>query len=177
VELDVVLECLVSQFWLLFLLPVGVAFAAAMDLFTMTIPNRISVIMVVGFIPAAWYAGLDIWGVLDHLAAGLIVLAIAFGLFARGVFGGGDAKLLAAISLWVGLENLLSYMFWVALVGGLLAVVFMIGRQFPLPRPLLGEAWAHRLHNPAGGIPYGVALAVGALLVYPQTVWFHALAN
>lgn len=164
-----------SEFWLLFLLPAAVAFAAAMDLFTMTIPNRISVIMAVGFVPAAWYAGLDLWGILDHVAAGAIVLVIGFGLFIRGVFGGGDAKLLAAISLWVGMENLLSYMLWVAMVGGLLAVVFMVGRQFPLPRQLLGQSWAHRLHKPDGGIPYGVALAFAALLVYPQTVWFQAM--
>ncbi|MDX2204350.1 MAG: prepilin peptidase [Hyphomicrobiaceae bacterium] len=165
-----------SQFWLLFLLPAAVAFAAAMDLFTLTIPNRISLVMLAGFIPAAWYAGLDLWGIVDHVAAGAVVLVIGFGLFARGVFGGGDAKLLAAISLWVGLENLLSYMFWVAMVGGLLAVAFTIGRQFPLPRQFLGQPWAHRLHKQGGGIPYGVALAFAALLVYPQTVWFHAMA-
>ncbi len=166
-----------SQFWLLFLLPAAVAFAAAMDLFTMTIPNRISIVMTLGFVPAAWYAGLDLWQVVDHVAAGMLVLAIGIVLFARGVFGGGDAKLLAAVSLWVGFENLLAYMLWVAIAGGVLGVLFIMARQFPLPRQLLGQSWAHRLHSPGGGIPYGIALAAAALLVYPQTIWFTSLAH
>ena len=47
----------------------------------------------------------------------------------------------------------------------------------PLPRVLLGEPWALRLHRHDSGIPYGLALAAGALLVYPHTVWFSILAG
>jgi prepilin peptidase CpaA len=47
----------------------------------------------------------------------------------------------------------------------------------PLPSLLLGQEWALRLHRRDAGIPYGLALAAGALLVYPQTVWFTALAR
>jgi prepilin peptidase CpaA len=47
----------------------------------------------------------------------------------------------------------------------------------PLPRQLLGEAWAHRLHREGGGIPYGVALAAGVLMIYPDTTWFAALVH
>lgn len=165
------------EFSILFLLPGAVAFAAAMDLFTLTIPNRVSIVMALAFFPVAWLAGIGWVAVADHLAAGSIVLALGIGLFALGWFGGGDAKLLAAIALWLGTENLIPYFLYVALAGGMLAMLFGAMRQVPLPRQLLCEQWALRLHRPGGGIPYGIALSAGALLVYPQTVWFASLVH
>jgi prepilin peptidase CpaA len=158
-------------------LPAAVAFAAAMDLFTMKIPNPISVLLVAAFFPMALLAGLDAWTMADHLAAGLLMLVLGVLLFMPGWLGGGDAKLMAAIGLWIGADNLLAYMVHVALAGGLIAVAFFSARAVPLPRALLGEAWALRLHRRDTGIPYGLALAGGALLVYPQTVWFSAVAG
>jgi prepilin peptidase CpaA len=166
----------VLQHILLIVLPGAVAFAAAMDLFTMTIPNRISVVMAAAFVPAALMAGLGPWSIALHIGAGLAVLGLGVLLFAGGWFGGGDAKLLAAIALWVGFESLPMYLMYVALAGGMLALFFSSVRSVPLPRALLGEAWALRLHRPDGGIPYGIALAAGALLVYPHTLWFARLA-
>lgn len=165
------------EFSILFLLPGVVAFAAAMDLFTLTIPNRVSIVMTLAFFPVAWLAGIGWIAVADHLAAGAAVLALGIGLFALGWFGGGDAKLLAAIALWLGTENLVAYFLYVAVAGGMLAILFGVVRQVPLPRQLLGEQWALRLHRPGGGIPYGIALSAGALLVYPQTVWFASLVH
>lgn len=165
------------EFSILFLLPGVVAFAAAMDLFTLTIPNRVSVVMALAFFPLAWLAGIGWVAVADHLAAGTAVLLLGIGLFALGWFGGGDAKLLAAIALWLGTDNLVAYFLYVAVAGGVLAILFGIVRQVPLPRQLLGEQWALRLHRPGGGIPYGIALSAGALLVYPQTVWFASLVH
>jgi prepilin peptidase CpaA len=159
----------------LVLVPGAVAFAAAMDLFTLTIPNRISAAMVLAFFPVAALAGLGWWEIADHLGAGVLVLGIGILLFAGGWFGGGDAKLLAAIALWIGFDHLFPYLIYVALAGGTLAMAFESIRSVPLPKLLLGEQWAHRLHRPDSGIPYGIALAAGALLVYPQTVWFTSL--
>jgi len=85
--------------------------------------------------------------------------------------------LMTAIGLWIGADNLLAYTLYVALAGGLIAVVFFSVRAVPLPRVLLGEAWALRLHRHDSGIPYGLALAGGALFVYPHTVWFTALGG
>jgi prepilin peptidase CpaA len=153
-------------------LPGAVAFAAAMDLFTMRIPNRISVVMVLAFFPLALLAGLGTAEIVNHLAAGLLLLAVGVLLFIPGWFGGGDAKLMAAIGLWIGLDNLFPYILYVALAGGMIAAAFCSARSVPLPRALLGEAWALRLHRRDSGIPYGLALAAGALLVYPYTVWF-----
>ena len=130
--------------------------------------------MVLAFFPLALLAGFDAWDIANHVAAGLLMLLLGVLLFMPGWFGGGDAKLMAAIGLWIGLDNLAAYMLCVALAGGVIAVTFFSARSVPLPRLFLGEAWALRLHRHDTGIPYGLALAAGALLVYPQTVWFSA---
>src|SRR5262249_52418386 len=52
------------------------------------------------------------------LAAGCVVLVAAFSLFARGVIGGGDAKLAAATALWLGFDHLLPYLLYASLIGG-----------------------------------------------------------
>jgi prepilin peptidase CpaA len=159
------------------ILPGAVAFAAAMDIFTMTIPNRISVVLVLSFFPLALLAGLDLSQIAAHVGAGFLLLAVGFVLFVGGWFGGGDAKLMAAVALWVGMDAVLPYLLCVALAGGFIATVFGSVRSVPLPTILLGESWALRLHRQDGGIPYGIALAAGALLVFPQTVWFERLAG
>lgn len=156
--------------------PAAVAFAGAMDLFTMTIPNRISLVLVAGFLALAPVV-MEPWQIAQHFGAGLLVLAVGVLLFIPGWVGGGDAKLAAAVALWVGFENLMPYLFCVALAGGVLAILFGTFRGFPLPRPVLAEAWAVRLHDRRCGIPYGIALAAGALFVYPQTAWFSSLVG
>ena len=168
---------MVLELAVLSVLPGAVAFAAAMDIFTMTIPNRISIVLVLAFFPLALLAGLGPSEIASHVAAGVLLLAVGMALFFGGWFGGGDAKLMAAIALWVGLDSLLPYVLCVALAGGLLATIFESVRSVPLPKILLGEAWAMRLHRQDGGIPYGIALAAGALLVFPQTIWFERLAG
>ena len=165
------------EFWVLLILPAAVAFAAAMDIFTMTIPNRVSILMTLAFFPAAWLTGIGWEAIAQHPLTAAAVLVVGFVLFARGLFGGGDAKLLAAIALWLGYNDLLPYLLWVAVAGGTLALLIGMARQVPLPRQLLGEPWAHRLHREGSGIPYGVALAAGVLMIYPDTTWFAALAH
>jgi prepilin peptidase CpaA len=158
-------------------LPGAVAFAAAMDIFTMRIPNRISMVLVVAFFPLALMAGLGFWEIASHVGAGALMLAVGFALFIGGWFGGGDAKLVAAIALWVGFDCLLHYLLYVTVAGGFIASLFWTARSVPLPSVLLGEQWALRLHRTDGGIPYGIAIAAGALLVFPHTVWFDRLAG
>src|SRR5207342_1612468 len=80
----------------LLLFPALMAFAAASDLLNMTISNRISLALVGGFAVLAVVCGLSPQTIAAHAAAGLLVLAIGFALFARGLVGGGDAKLAAA---------------------------------------------------------------------------------
>jgi prepilin peptidase CpaA len=105
------------------------------------------------------------------------VLAVAFVCFACGWIGGGDAKLAAATALWLGFGHLLDYFVYASLLGGALTLLILQFRHVPLPRLLMGRQWAERLHRSDGGVPYGIALAAAALLVYPQTEWMTTLAS
>ncbi|MBV8290061.1 MAG: prepilin peptidase [Hyphomicrobiales bacterium] len=153
------------------LFPAMMAFAASSDFLTLTISNRVSLILVGGFVALAVIGGVTAADVLSHLAAGCVVLVAAFSLFARGIIGGGDAKLAAATALWLGFDHLLPYLLYASLLGGALSVGLIWFRMAPLPDWLARHDWAQRLHGKDAGVPYGIALAAAALAVYPQTPW------
>jgi prepilin peptidase CpaA len=155
--------------------PALMAFAAASDLFTMTISNRVSLALAAGFLVLAFASGMGVSDVLTHLAAGATVLSVAFVCFAFGWVGGGDAKVAAAAALWVGFGHLLNYLVYASLFGGALTLFLLQFRQWPLPYALAGQPWLLKLHAKESGIPYGIALAVGALVVYPETEWIRAV--
>jgi prepilin peptidase CpaA len=159
----------------LLLFPALMAFAAASDLFTMTISNRVSLVLAAGFLALAVLSGMGLSEILSHLGAGAIVLAVAFFCFAMGWVGGGDAKVAAGAALWFGFGHLLNYLLYASLFGGALTLLLLQFRKWPLPYPLVGQAWLLRLHARETGIPYGIALAVGALVVYPETEWIKAV--
>ena len=91
----------------LLLFPALMAFAAASDLFTMTISNRVSLALVAGFLVLALLGGMGLHDFLMHLGAGAAVLVVAFACFAMGWVGGGDAKVAAGVALWFGFDHLL----------------------------------------------------------------------
>jgi prepilin peptidase CpaA len=159
----------------LLLFPAMMAFAASTDFFTMTISNRVGLILAVGFFALAALQGLPVAEVGMHIAAGALVLAVGFLFFSRGWIGGGDAKLAAATALWLGWSHLYEYLLYASLLGGVLTFGILEFRKRSLPSALAGQPWAVRLHEPAGGVPYGIALAAAALLVYPSTVWMQPL--
>lgn len=143
--------------------------AAIYDVLTMTIPNWLSIVLAVLFLIAAPLLGFDMRMLLTHLATGLVVLTIGIGLFAMGWVGGGDVKLAAASALWLGSGLMLEYLFVTAIAGGILSLAILILRRLPLPALLSRQLWVRRLHDPTKGVPYGVALAVGALVVLPAS--------
>ena len=154
-------------------------FAACMDLFTMRISNKISIALVLCFLPLAALSGLPVWSIASdsismHYACGLLVLMITFGLFALGKIGGGDAKLTAASTVWMGWGAIVDYLAIAALLGGALATLILLLRAFPLPLALLEKTWIARLHQRKGKIPYGVALGLAAIIVYPETAIWRA---
>ena len=140
----------------LMLFPALMAFAAASDLFTMTISNRVSLALIAGFLALALLGGMGLHDMLLHIGAGATVLAVAF-------------------ALWFGFEHLLDYLIYASLFGGALTLLLLQFRQWPLPYPLAGQAWLNRLHDRQSGIPYGIALALGALMIYPETEWIKAV--
>jgi prepilin peptidase CpaA len=52
-------------------------------------------------------------------------------------------------------------------------LIILALRRYPLPSWLSRQTWIDRLHNPKSGVPYGIALATAALLVYPETAIFQ----
>jgi prepilin peptidase CpaA len=159
----------------LILFPAVMAVAASSDLLTMTISNRISIVLAVGFFALAAMSGTSLPDVLSHVGAAALVLAVTFVFFIRGWIGGGDAKLAAATALWFGFDYLLNYLVYASLLGGALTLLLLQFRTVPLPQVLARQVWLQRLHQKDGGVPYGIALAVGALLVYPETPWMKAV--
>ena len=155
--------------------PALMAFAASSDLITMTISNRVSLALIAGFVVLALTTGMSLAGIGWHLGAGVLVLIVVFGFFSRGWIGGGDAKLAAATVLWLGLAHLADYLFYASIFGGVLTLMIIYFRRVPLPQVFVGRPWAERLHRSDNGVPYGIALAVAALLIYPHTNWMTSL--
>ncbi len=133
--------------------------ASISDIRTRRIPNW-TVLATIGlFLPWAcvhWGAWVG-WA----LASGAIALTIGVALYAMGVTGAGDAKLFAAVALFVGLGHLLALSVATALVGGLIAVVSLASR----PKRALTMFTLRGEGDFGRGIPYGVAIAVGAMLI------------
>ena len=159
----------------LLLFPTLMAFAASSDLLTMTISNRVSLLLIAGFFVLAIASGMGVTEIGLHIAAGAAVLAVAFTCFAMGWIGGGDAKVAAATALWFGFDHLLTYLIYASLFGGALTLMLLEFRRWPLPHALAGQPWLLRLHHKESGIPYGIALAAGALMIYPETAWIKAV--
>jgi prepilin peptidase CpaA len=159
------------------LFPATMAFAASSDLFTMTIANRVSLVLVGGFFVLAVLTGMSPAAIGWHVGAGAAVLVVGFGLFSCGWVGGGDAKLAAATALWFGFAHLLDYLLYASIFGGALTLVLIQFRMLPLPRVFAGREWIERLHRTGGGVPYGIALAAAALLVYPHTEWLASFGR
>ena len=154
-----------------FVFPLGLAFAAANDLLTMTISNKLTLGLVVLFVVLAPITGMDLRAFGMHWAAGGIVLAAAFACFAFGWIGGGDAKFAAVATLWVGWENALDFIGLASIFGGALTLLILLFRRSVLPAFIIRQPWVQRLHKEKAGVPYGVALAAAGLVVYPHTVW------
>ena len=165
-----------SGFALLLIFPAVMTFAGAMDLLTMTIPNKISLGLIASFIVCGLIAGLSLEQFAIHLACGLAILAIGIAMFAARLLGGGDAKLMAASAIWVGADNLMMYFLMISVLGGVLAIALLAYRGLPTGSLELPK-WAARLHVPGSSMPYGVAIAAAALWIYPQTIWFSSFAG
>jgi prepilin peptidase CpaA len=167
-----------AQIFLLTIVPALFVFAAVWDIASFTIPNFIILALLSLFIlfvggamiggagigwPEAWF----------HLLAGTIGLVIGMVLFGTGVIGGGDAKLFAVAALWIGLNSLFEYTLIVTLFGGLLTLFILVLRSMPMPLVLTKYEWVTHLLNRNSGIPYGVALAAGALFMLPRGELFR----
>jgi prepilin peptidase CpaA len=160
---------------ILVIFPFAMANAAVSDLMSMTISNRISIILVAAFLVLAPLTGMPLTEIGLHVAAMLIVLTVSFALFAAGAMGGGDAKLMSATALWFGLSmNLAIYFIAASFLGGILTLMILKFRSSNVTVYTGSVDFLHRMADPKEKIPYGIALGTAGLLLYPETplmVW------
>ena len=155
------------SFWQCF--PALLLAAACWDVASFTIPNFIQGALIALFLLFVVATGMSAASFGWHLLAGFIGLVAGFTLFSLGYIGGGDAKLFACASLWLGLAALPSYVLIASVLGGGLTLALLSFRSLPLPGLFARRDWVMRLHNPGSGVPYGVALAAGALAIVLYT--------
>ena len=159
---------LVAAIFIVF--PFCMAYAAISDMLSMTIANRVSLLLVATFLIIAPLTGMTWSDYGWHLAAGIVVLSVTFTLFAIGGMGGGDAKLLAATALWMGFgQELMQYLVYSAALGGLLTMLILVYRRSPLSVYTGQNIFLRNLADRDVGIPYGIALGLGGIATYPNT--------
>jgi len=151
--------------------------AAAYDAATLTIPNWISIVLLVLFPVLAFVSGLSWADTGIHFAVGFGALVVGIALFATGTIGGGDAKFFAAVALYIGGAALPAFVFSVALAGGVLASFLLGLRWFTKSGFAVQFPWLHHLTTPKAGVPYGIAIAAGGLMVFPATHLFFLAAG
>jgi prepilin peptidase CpaA len=140
--------------------------AGVQDLRSMQIANGISLAIAGLFVvwAAAGLAGgqmsLEDLGL--SLGCAVVVFGVGAAAFAVGALGGGDVKLLAAVSLFAGLQRLPGFLIITAIAGGLLGLAILAGA--PIGRPAVAGAGSLRTRL-RSGLPYGPAIAVGGLWV------------
>jgi prepilin peptidase CpaA len=156
--------------------PAALIAAGFRDATSFTIPNRLPILLALAFAPAALLAHLPPAVIGLQLAVGAAVLAVGIAMFALRWCGGGDAKLMAAAALWLGWPAVLTFGAWTAVAGGVLGLSLIAMRRGVLaPYAARGPAWVGRLMASDAGLPYGVAIACGAIAALPHSDIARAL--
>lgn len=145
--------------WLTVLLVLVIAW----DLKSYIIPNWINLAIVLSFVPAAYFLHLP---ALESGIALSFMLALMLVLFALGLLGGGDAKLMAALSLWTGYHMAsLTLIVYIAILGGVFTIALWLFRR------VIGFFWRRDLpplFRRGAPVPYGVAIAGGFIIMLWQ---------
>jgi len=147
------------QYALLCALAIALLCAAFSDLRKRTIANWLNAAIAIGAPLFWWASGLALWpDVALQIGVAAAAFALLAGLFAMGAMGGGDVKLLTALALWVPPMLFVQLLIVMALVGGVLTIVF--------------SAWhIARRRRDKLAIPYGLAIACGGLWVLGANYW------
>ncbi|MDP2215387.1 prepilin peptidase [Phenylobacterium sp.] len=170
---------MIAQFQaiLLAVCPALLIVAALKDVTTYTIPNWISLALIVAFFPTAMALGLPMNTLGLHVALGVGALVAGMAMFALGWIGGGDAKVFAAAALWLGWPASAPFLLVTALAGGALAMTLLAMRSILLRRYVsAGPAWLSRLAEPGENVPYGLAICIGGLVAFPTSSLVLALS-
>lgn len=149
--------------------PALLAGAACGDVARYRIPNSLCLALALIYPVAALLAGTGFELIAWHLGAGAVLLLVGMALFFANVFGGGDAKLIAAAACWSGFSGLPALMLYIALAGGAVALAFaaarfVIGRRVSPDHP----SWSGRFVAQRRAVPYGLAIAIGGIAAFPR---------
>ena len=141
------------------------AWCAVEDIRTRTIPHAAiaAIILVYALYALAGHAD---W--VSGLISGTILLVAGFLLFYFHIMGGGDAKLIAAMGLWVGLGHVVPFILYTAMAGGLVTLAVL----------LIHRLKSRNLDNIVGStptVPYGVAIALGGSMATWQAFLTEAI--
>lgn len=161
------------------LVAIGFLIAAAIsDFRSMTIPNIYAGGIVLAFIPAFLADiftghGMDFfYGWQSHLVAALAVFAISFLLFSLRVIGAGDSKLATAAALWVGLSGMTAFLFYMAVLGAVLALATKLMSAKPFVAAPKEGSWIAQAQAGRLGVPYGIAICFGVIVAFYQLDYF-----
>lgn len=154
--------------------------AASSDFKRLTIPNSYSMIIGLSFCVAAiceWFYPqlMPLSSLLSHVLAGAIIFLVTILLFSMKKIGAGDSKLASALAVWCGLSGVPAFLFYMALTGGLLASFSLIVKYFKLFPSASADGWIGQVRDGNGKVPYGIALAVGAMITFYIQGYYTAI--
>ncbi len=146
--------------------------AAWSDFRGFRIPNIVSLVILGMFIVT--YAGLSALGereiifmpLKSHIGAALLVLVVTLAMFALKQFGAGDSKFATVIALWVGLSGLVPFLLYMSLAGGVIAIISLVLKKKKIFTNPPEGSWIDKAQQGYPSVPYGIALALGALAAF-----------
>jgi prepilin peptidase CpaA len=149
--------------WALMVLIGLLLYCAVSDFRRLKIPNVIVLVMIGCFFLAFVSTPQIFFPLWQHVLAMLGMFFVTYVMFAKNLMGGGDAKMMTAVSLWLGLKGLLSFVFYMGLAGGVLGLAALwLQKKKPVASPAPGS-WIESVQSGKNTVPYGIAIAIGAL--------------
>ncbi|MBC8037238.1 MAG: prepilin peptidase [Rhizobiales bacterium] len=158
-----------THFFSITLFPLLMIVAGAGDALAMRIPNWLTILIAVAFFPMAVMTAMPLATFGLHLAIAFGLFVVGFLLFSFGLFGGGDAKLLAAAGLWFGWPAIGHFLSMTILAGGLLSLTVAAWSLYNIGSEIKERSFLKRLRMIKPNVPYGYAFAIGAILAFPQS--------
>lgn len=139
------------------------------DIRSLRIPNWHSLVILCCFAPA-WWAMPGLFGALwQHVGAMGFMFVMTYAMFILGMVGGGDSKFATALGLWIGLKGLILFMFYMAIIGGVVGIASLAIRKYKPFKNLKAGSWAEQAQSGRNVVPYGLAIGLGAWVTFFHT--------
>lgn len=151
--------------------------AGVADFRGMTIPNAFSALIFGLFClcyALMWAFGMQavFAPLLSHVLGFVVVFVVTLALFVFKVWGGGDHKLMSAFAVWFGLVGLIPFLVYTVLLGGLLGIAALVLQKYKPVKNAAEGSWIAKVQNEQGKVPYGIAIAFGALASFVKMGYF-----